>query len=235
MSTITHSSRIPQLRDPEWLARQLEIKSYKTIAGEIGCSTQTVHNAAVHMEINPDRDRGWKPENWEPPNKLNIEDFLGERFGMLVVLSEVEPYHKHGIQRVLTRCDCGNEKIIVLSSLNIQKNGWDHCGCLTAQRQSGQRQEFTVTGYRQIRVNGKGFAEHRWVMEQVIGRPLVPGENVHHLNGVRDDNRPENLELWNINQPAGQRAKDKVKHAREILALYGDMFPEDEDGIPADA
>jgi hypothetical protein len=45
-------------------------------------------------------------------------------------------------------------------------------------------------------------------------------ELVHHKTGDRKDNRPENLELWSHSQPCGQRVKDKVAWAIELLTLY---------------
>ncbi len=72
-----------------------------------------------------------------------------------------------------------------------------------------------------LRLPNRTIAEHRHVMEQILGRPLRPGEEVHHKNGQRGDNRPENLELWSHSQPPGQRVEDKIAWAREFLAEYG--------------
>jgi type II secretory pathway component PulL len=62
--------------------------------------------------------------------------------------------------------------------------------------------------------------KHRVVMEEHIGRPLLPTETVHHINGDKLDNRIENLEIWVSNHPKGQRIEDVVAHAKSILAQY---------------
>lgn len=67
---------------------------------------------------------------------------------------------------------------------------------------------------------GKYIPQQRIVMQGMIGRPLRKEETVHHKNGIRTDNRPENLELWSSRHGKGQRITDKVAWCLEFLRDY---------------
>jgi hypothetical protein len=51
------------------------------------------------------------------------------------------------------------------------------------------------SAYITMRLNGRKIKYHRFVWERANGRKLRRGEIVHHKNGNKRDNRPENLEV----------------------------------------
>lgn len=89
-------------------------------------------------------------------------------------------------------------------------------------RKGGYVIKFDRSSLHANKITGIVF-QHRQVMGELIGRPLRSDENVHHKNGNRADNRPENLEMWISGQPAGQRVRDQVEWAKYILKEYAHL------------
>ena len=162
-------------------------------------------------------------------------DLTGRRFGRLVVLKRDS--NKSNITRTsrywLCKCDCGITKSLLGTNLHqtlscgcwrserIKKLSRMQCGKKSPRWKGGYCRYRHVLGYIAVRINGGPcLFEHRIVMEKLLGRPLYKNETVHHINGVRDDNRPENLEVMVGSHPAGISIKDAVAWAREILRRY---------------
>lgn len=161
------------------------------------------------------------------------ENSIGQVFGRLTILEEeLKPYGKNGKKDYvcLCKCQCGNNEFWVRKR-SLTGGTTRSCGCLIHVK----RQTDTMTAHKDSRgyieiyypshPNAKKnntIGEHTLVLSNFLGRPLEKGEFVHHKNGVRHDNRIENLELWTKSHPNGQRVVNLIEHAHYILDKYKD-------------
>ena len=163
----------------------------------------------------------------------------GMVFGRLHVI-EKDPDKKYNW---LCECACGNSPRKSVYYIHLLDGTTKSCGCW--QRDAGRarieeilqrryengavRGRTTLNGYvytygeiypgSELRKSGRRY-EHIVMMSRRLGRPLLLHEHVHHKNGVRSDNRDENLELWSTSHPPGQRVEDKLAWAKEIIEQY---------------
>lgn len=162
----------------------------------------------------------------------NNDELMGQKFNSLTIIKNSKTKgKKQNNKYIICKCDCGNEREFRLC--NVISGRTKSCGCACYKKDENghsltrKRKTKHSNGY--IRVyypthpdaNKRGhIAEHRLVMEQHLGRRLTKTETIHHINGKRDDNRLENLELWASGHPRGQRIEDLITYAKEILTKY---------------
>lgn len=155
----------------------------------------------------------------------NAHDLKGKKFGMLRAIRR-DLSEKYDKPRWVCECECGAIKTVRAN--NLKSGAVKSCGCLLGLKGKDHPMwrggKSMRDGYVLITIYEGGrrtvVSEHRHIMEKHLGRKLIDSENVHHINGNREDNRIENLELWVTSQPSGQRVEDMVDFCTDFLAKY---------------
>jgi HNH endonuclease len=127
-----------------------------------------------------------------------LPNFIAQRFGMLVVLKYDYEHHKwHCL------CDCGTESLVLGGGL--RDGSTKSCGCLRRSLRGEKSPHWRggtkthsagyILAYAPGHPRAKGcyVYEHILVAEKMLGRMLLHGEMVHHLDHDKTNNKPENL------------------------------------------
>ena len=132
-----------------------------------------------------------------------FRDFVGFTINGIQVLERTDRHDPQN--RIIYRCKCHCGIIFETSNQNFYHKKFKSCGCLSINREGKTVNERRKDpkGYWWVykpghaNSNPKGWIrEERLIMANQLGRPLNPNESVRHKNNIVEDNRPDNLEIW---------------------------------------
>lgn len=191
----------PLLADETWMRGEYtgKSRSLSSLADELGCSVTAVHRALRRLAIQA------HPEGQTSHGVVSLtcaDVDCGQTFTRRASRLKARP-----TVEVFCSAECRTRTINKRRFVGRYVNGDGYVMVVVPEGTPGRYAD----GY---------MPEHRYVMQQQVGRPLFRDEQPHHVNGDRADNRPTNLELWSSAQPAGQRVADKVDFAVEMLMRY---------------
>ena len=164
--------------------------------------------------------------SYEYPKHIRFQSLIGYRNKSIEVTSFAYTITQPSGRKVHywnCKCDCGLTMQLRPDCIKLRSSK----GCSSCIK-SGENHPAYKGG---VKHNNKGYnvvlvaphtykLEHRLVMEEIIGRYLEPNEEVHHKNGIRNDNSKDNLELWVKSQPPGQRVDDMIDFCYNFLKKY---------------
>jgi len=164
------------------------------------------------------------------PKTINVQELINKRFNSLTIIGDggAKILHGHTRSIAICRCDCG--KVVEFKAGELRTGKIKSCGCYSHIKgpngYSKNRKKTLKDSHGYIKIfkpehpnaNKIGYVkEHVFVMSEHLGRKIENQETIHHKNGIRHDNRLENLELWGSSHPAGQRVKDVYEFCLDFI------------------
>lgn len=202
-----------KLTDREWLRTEYvdKLRTLQSIGDEVGCNKATVGRTLKKFGINRRKrtsrhallnDKVWLRRAYVEDERTisSLAKEIGCTVGPVRDALRALGIETRGSRIVANRC----------KRIGKDAGNW----------RGGRRH--STSGYiyvyhpDHIYATKAGYVmEHRLIMEEVVGRVLEPGEIVHHINGKKDDNRIENLEL----KTNGTHISEHFKASHEVTKL----------------